>query len=67
VIKCFTDLARVLNPRFERMGVSFDAQVKCFLVGCRHFIGLDDTHEKLPNGWHILTAQGRNANNNFFV
>jgi hypothetical protein len=66
VIKCFVDPARAINPRFERMYVSFDAQVKGFLAGCRPFFGLDGTHVKLPNGGQILTAQGRDANNNLF-
>lgn len=57
---------RKINPRFERMYVSFDAQVKGFQAGCRPFIGLDGTHVKLPNGGQILTAQGRDANNNLF-
>ena len=46
--------------------MSFDAQVKGFLAGCRPFFGLDGTHVKLPNGGQILTAQGRDANNNLF-
>jgi hypothetical protein len=66
VIKCFVDPTRAINPRFERMYVSFDAQVKGFLAGCRPFFGLDGTHVKLPNGGQILTAQGRDANNNLF-
>lgn len=48
------------------MYVSFDAQEKAFLAGCKHFIGLDGTHVKLPNGGHILTTQGRDRNNNLF-
>jgi hypothetical protein len=56
VLKCFVDPARTINLRFERMYVSFDTQVKGFLVGCRPFFGLDGTHVKLPNGGQILTA-----------
>jgi hypothetical protein len=56
----------VINPRFKRMYVSFDAQEKAFLAGCKPFIGLDGTHVKLPNGGHILTTQGRDRNNNLF-
>ncbi|TVU29221.1 hypothetical protein EJB05_20779, partial [Eragrostis curvula] len=66
VVKCFVDPARTINPRFERMYVSFGAQVKGFLAGCRPFIGLDGIHVKLPNGGQILTAQGKDANNNLF-
>lgn len=56
----------MINPRFKRMYVSFDTQVKAFLASCKPFIGLDGTHVKLPNGGHILTVQGRDTNNNLF-
>jgi hypothetical protein len=59
------DPARPINPIFERMYVSFEAQIKGFLARCRPF-GLDGTHVKLPSGGQILTAQGRDANNNLF-
>jgi hypothetical protein len=66
VLKYFVDPAKIINLRFERMYVSFDAQVKGFLTGCRPFFGLDGTHVKLSNGGQILTAQGRDGNNNLF-
>lgn len=64
IVKCMVSPQRHIRPIFERMYVSFAAQVRGFLAGCKPFIGVDGTHVKLPDGAQIFAATGRDANNN---
>lgn len=66
VIKCDVSEDPAVNPIFERMFISFKAQIDGFKAGCRPFIGVDGTHVKLPNGAQILAATGRDAHNNMY-
>lgn len=65
-VKCEVSPEPEIRPRFQRLFLSFDAQITGFLGGCRPFIGIDGCHIKLNNGSQILAAQGRDANNNLF-
>ncbi|TXG54883.1 hypothetical protein EZV62_020139 [Acer yangbiense] len=51
---------------FERMFVSFDAQRKGFLEGCRPFIGIDGCHLKGPYGGVLLSAIALDANSGLY-
>lgn len=55
-----------VNPVFSGLFVSFHAQIKGFLDGCRPFIGLDGCFVKLANGAQVLAASARDGNNNMF-
>ena len=63
VIKCDVSEDPAVNPIFERMFITFKAQIDGFKDGCRPFIRVDRTHVKLHNGAQILAATGRYANN----
>ncbi|KAK3195520.1 hypothetical protein Dsin_026830 [Dipteronia sinensis] len=51
---------------FQRMFVSFEAQKKSFLMGCRPFLGIDGCHLKGPYGGVILSRIGLDANNSLY-
>ena len=51
---------------FQRMLVSFDAQRKGFLEGCRPFIGIDGCHLKGPYGGVLLSAVALDANSGLY-
>lgn len=59
-------LEQHLNPRFNGLFISFNAQIKGFLAGCRPFFGLDGCFVKLANGSQVLAASARDGNNNMF-
>ncbi|XP_071907708.1 uncharacterized protein [Coffea arabica] len=51
---------------FERMYWSLSAMKNGFLAGCRRIIGLDGCFLKSPFGGQLLTAMGRDGNDNMF-
>ena len=51
---------------FQRMYVSFAAMKKGFKEGCRPFIGLDGCHLKGPYRGQLLSAIGRDGNDNIY-
>ncbi|XP_019178873.1 PREDICTED: uncharacterized protein LOC109174035 [Ipomoea nil] len=51
---------------FERIYVCFNAMMKGFLKGCRRFIGLDGCFLKGKLKGEILTAVGRDGNNQMY-
>ncbi|TXG49133.1 hypothetical protein EZV62_025008 [Acer yangbiense] len=51
---------------FQRMFVSFEAQMKGFLEGCMPFIGIDECHLKGPYGGVLLSAIALNANSSLY-
>ncbi|XP_077251779.1 uncharacterized protein LOC143891003 [Tasmannia lanceolata] len=53
-------------PTFQRLYISLHAKRSRFLAGCRPFIGLDGCHLKGPWGGKILSAVGKDANNQMF-
>ncbi|XP_058217318.1 uncharacterized protein LOC131328387 [Rhododendron vialii] len=53
-------------PCFQRMFISYDAQVKGFLAGCRPIIGLDACFLKSPFGGQLMHAVARDGNNQSF-
>ncbi|XP_065633827.1 uncharacterized protein LOC112010702 [Quercus suber] len=54
------------QPKFKRMYVRYNAQKVGFLEGCRPFVGLDGCHLKGKFGGQILSAIGRDGNDNIF-
>ncbi|GKV07173.1 hypothetical protein SLEP1_g18974 [Rubroshorea leprosula] len=56
-----------VNPTFIRMYVCFSALKKGFLVGCRRIIGVDGAFLKCAHKRELLTAIGRDANNQMFL
>ena len=54
------------NPLFQRMFISYDAQVKGFLSGCRPIVGLDACFLKGPFGGQLMHAVARDGNNQMF-
>ena len=52
--------------RFERLYIRFEAQMQGFHNGCRPIIGLDGCHLKGVYGGQLLSAVGRDGNNNLF-
>jgi hypothetical protein len=52
---------------FQRMYVSFAAMKKGFKEGCRPFIGLDGCHLKGPYRGQLLSAIGRDGNDNIYL
>ncbi|WOH15746.1 hypothetical protein DCAR_0935290 [Daucus carota subsp. sativus] len=54
------------NPTFQRMYICFEALRKGFLSGCRKIIGLDGCFLKGYVKGELLTAIGRDANNQMF-
>ncbi|MDV3166549.1 MAG: hypothetical protein Q8807_02620 ['Waltheria sp.' little leaf phytoplasma] len=54
------------EPVFKRFYVCFDALKRGFLAGCRPFIGLDGCFLKSFIKGELLTAVGRDANNQLF-
>lgn len=54
------------NPIFKRMFVQFAAQKIGFLNACRPVIGLDACHLKGVMGGQLMSAIGRDANNQMF-
>ncbi|GKV40422.1 hypothetical protein SLEP1_g48069 [Rubroshorea leprosula] len=55
-----------VNPTFMRMYVCFSALKKVFLVGCKRIIGDDGAFLKGAHKGELLTAIGRDANNQMF-
>ncbi|GKV51891.1 hypothetical protein SLEP1_g58509 [Rubroshorea leprosula] len=55
-----------LNPIFLRMYVCFSAMKKGFIAGCRRVIGLDGAFLKGPHKGELLTAVGRDANDQMY-
>lgn len=53
-------------PVFQRMFVSYEAQSRGFLAGCRPLIGLDACHLKGPCGGQLMHAVARDANNQMY-
>ncbi|KAK1583544.1 hypothetical protein Q3G72_024732 [Acer saccharum] len=51
---------------FQRMFVSFEAQRKGFLEGCKPFIGIDRCHLKGPYGGVLLSAIAIDANSGLY-
>ncbi|TXG63829.1 hypothetical protein EZV62_010823 [Acer yangbiense] len=51
---------------FQRMFVSFEAQRKGFLEGCRPFIGIDRCHLKCPYGGVLLSTIALDANSGLY-
>uniref|UniRef100_A0A2N9I4F7 MULE transposase domain-containing protein n=1 Tax=Fagus sylvatica TaxID=28930 RepID=A0A2N9I4F7_FAGSY len=51
---------------FQRMYVSFAVMKKGFKEGCRPFIGLDGCHLKGPYRGQLLSAIGRDGNDNIY-
>jgi hypothetical protein len=51
---------------FQRMYVSFAVMKKGFKEGCRLFIGLDGCHLKGPYRGQLLSAIGRDGNDNIY-
>ncbi|XP_044482030.1 uncharacterized protein LOC123208560 [Mangifera indica] len=54
------------TPRFHRFFLSFAAQKKGFLEGCRRFIGVDGCHLKGHFGGVLLSAVAIDANSGIF-
>ncbi|XP_044506443.1 uncharacterized protein LOC123226047 [Mangifera indica] len=54
------------TPRFHRFFLSFAAQKKDFLEGCRRFIGVDGCHLKGHFGGVLLSAVAIDANSGIF-
>ncbi|KAI8535661.1 hypothetical protein RHMOL_Rhmol10G0191700 [Rhododendron molle] len=54
------------SPIFQRMFVVYAAQSKGFLAGCRPIIGLDGCHLKGPFGGQLLSAIGKDANEQIY-
>nr|XP_023879058.1 uncharacterized protein LOC111991514 [Quercus suber] len=54
------------QPKFKRMYMRYNAQKVGFLEGCRPLVGLDGCHLNGKFGGHILSATGRNENDNIF-
>ncbi|CAN1295046.1 hypothetical protein LINPERPRIM_LOCUS22696 [Linum perenne] len=54
------------EPHFQRMYVCFDALEKGFLAGCRRFISLDGCFLKGLCKGELLTAIGRDANDQMY-
>ncbi|XP_059454848.1 uncharacterized protein LOC132185016 [Corylus avellana] len=55
-----------LPPRFGRLYVSLAGMKKGFLEGCRPFIGVDGCFLKGPFKGQLLSAVGRDGNNNMY-
>ncbi|GLT47433.1 hypothetical protein SLA2020_211320 [Shorea laevis] len=55
-----------VNPTFMRMYVCFSALKKGFLAGCRRIISVDGAFLKGTHKGELLTAVGRDANNQMF-
>jgi hypothetical protein len=55
-----------LPPKFGRMYVSLAAMKKGFLEGCRPIIGVDGCFLKGPYKGQLLSAVGRDGNNNMY-
>ncbi|KAK9290403.1 hypothetical protein L1049_008572 [Liquidambar formosana] len=55
-----------LPTAFQRLFISFAAQIRGFLAGCRPFIGLDGCFLKGCYGGQLLSAVGRDGNNQMF-
>ncbi|KAH7841804.1 hypothetical protein Vadar_034527 [Vaccinium darrowii] len=53
-------------PVFQRMFVKYDAQVKGFLASFRSIIGLDACHLKRPFGGQLMSAIGKDANDQMY-
>ncbi|WOL20175.1 hypothetical protein Cni_G28978 [Canna indica] len=53
-------------PVFQRLHIGFDALRKGFLQGCRPIIGFDRCFLKTFLGGHLLSAVGRDGNNQMF-
>ncbi|XP_077251785.1 uncharacterized protein LOC143891010 [Tasmannia lanceolata] len=56
----------VVMPTFQRLYVNLHAMRQGFLAGCRPFIGLDGCHLKGPWGRQILSAVGKDTNEQMF-
>ena len=54
------------EPTFERMYFRLGAQKDRFLTGCRPIIGLDSCHLKEIFGGQLLSAIGRDRNDNMY-
>lgn len=55
-----------LPPVFSRLYVRYNAQLKSMLQGCRPMIGLDGAFLKGIYGGQLLSAVGRDGNDNMF-
>ena len=53
-------------PHFKRLYMRIEALKKGFLVGCRKIIGLDGCFLKGVFGGQMLSAMGRDGNNNIY-
>nr|CAD1827345.1 unnamed protein product [Ananas comosus var. bracteatus] len=56
----------VLAPVFQRIFVSYDAQIKGLKQGCRPIIGIDGCFLKGSFGGQLISAIGRDGNNQMF-
>ncbi|XP_058211693.1 uncharacterized protein LOC131323870 [Rhododendron vialii] len=65
-IKVDTESLLEGEPVFERIFISYDGQLRGFLLGCRPIIGLDACFLKGPFGGHLMHAVARDANNQMF-
>ncbi|XP_058219894.1 uncharacterized protein LOC131330357 [Rhododendron vialii] len=65
-IKVDTESLPEVGPVFERIFISYDGQLRGFLSGCRHIIGLDAYFLKGPFGGQLMHAVARDANNQMF-
>ncbi|KAI8535722.1 hypothetical protein RHMOL_Rhmol10G0195600 [Rhododendron molle] len=54
------------SPVFQRMFVVYAAQSRGFLASCRPIIGLDGCHLKGPFGGQLLSAIGKDANEQMY-
>nr|CAD1830429.1 unnamed protein product [Ananas comosus var. bracteatus] len=55
-----------LAPVFQRIFVSYDAQIKGLKQGCRPIIGIDGCFLKGSFGGQLISAIGRDGNNQMF-
>lgn len=63
IIKTYPDCT---EPTFQRMYYRLSSMKDGFLAGCRPIIGLDGCHLKGIYGGQLLTAIGRDGNENLF-
>lgn len=53
-------------PMFQRIFITYSAQVRGFVNGCRPIIGLDGCFLKGPYGGQLLHAVGRDGNDQMY-
>lgn len=54
-------------PMFQRIFITYSAQVRGFVCGCRPIIGLDGCFLKGPYGGQLLYAVGRDGNDQMYL